>query len=100
MSQREDLENLLKSPGWLLFQEHAQTEWQANINRHLETALNDTDDALAANKMRQVIAAKKAIDALLQWPKEKLQRLTQKDEAQALAQATVGWPEPSRRGGF
>ena len=98
MSQREDLDNLLKSPGWQLFVEHATREWQEQINRHLETALNDTDDALAANKMRQMIAAKKAIDVLLQWPKERLARLVQKDEAQAVT--VTGWQDPSRRGGF
>jgi len=98
MSQREDLENLLKSPGWFLFVEHATTEWQGNINRQLEVAVNDTDDAMAANKMRQVIAAKKAVDVLLQWPKERLARLVQKDEAQAVT--VTGWQDPSRRGGF
>lgn len=98
MSQREDLDNLLKSPGWHLFVEHATQEWTGNINRQLEVAVNDTNDAMAANKMRQVIAAKKAVDVLLQWPKERLARLQQKELDTAFAAS--GAVDPSRRGGF
>jgi hypothetical protein len=74
-SELEDLDALLKAPGWLRFCHHAEHEWSGRIEQLMATAVNDTDDKLALDKMRQVIAAKQAIVQLMRWPHDRLAEL-------------------------
>lgn len=76
-TEREDLENLIKSPGWQRVQGWARTEWMENIARHTEVAANATNDTDALNKLRQVIAAKKAVELVIDWPDQRLKALAQ-----------------------
>ena len=94
MSEHEDLTNLLKSPGWLRVGEYARVHITEHLTQHIASAANDRDDVMALNKLRQVIAAQKAIEQLLAWPAERIAKL---EEATARAQAV---PSLSRRGGL
>jgi hypothetical protein len=100
MSQREDLENLLKSPGWLLVVEQAREEWATGYPRKIKMAIQSAresgQDIAAA--VSAIDVASDAVNALMSWPGERLKKLVMKDEAQAMT--TTGWPDPSRRGGF
>lgn len=71
----EDLTNLTKHPGWLRLVAHAKEEWALRLTRHVEVCANETDDQQALQKLRQVIAAKKAVDGFMQWPEERLKHL-------------------------
>lgn len=94
MSEHEDLTNLLKSPGWLRLGEYARMSITANLNRHVAQAADDRDDVMALNKLRQVIAAQKAVEALLAWPSERIRGLEQQISIEH------GAPPLSRRGGL
>jgi hypothetical protein len=75
-NEREDLDNLLKSPGWQRLEAWARHEWQEQMIRHTEVAADATNDIEALNKLRQVIAAKKAVEVVLSWPSHQLKRIT------------------------
>ena len=75
--EKADLEQLLTSPGWLRF-EHAITEyWRQQIDPFLEGAVADADTDQALSKLRQLVAAHKAVRQALAWPRERLKRLQQ-----------------------
>lgn len=88
----QDLDNLTKHPGWLRFLEHGAKDVELRLNAALTNAANNADDTLAINQVRQCIAVRQAIEALLQWPMTRKRAL----------QATVEKREPagtfSRRG--
>ena len=71
-SEKEDLENLLKHPGWLRLKAYATKHWQDEITSHLRAAVNDNNDLAALAKMRQIIVAKDAVERLMAWPDERL----------------------------
>lgn len=74
-NEKDDLENLLKSPGWLRVTEWADAEWTNQLGVHLRSAANDTNDLMALQKIRQVIAAKEAVERFLRRPHERLTQL-------------------------
>lgn len=75
--EKTDLQDLVSSHGWLRF-EHAMTEyWQHELSAHIAHAADDREDTVAIQKIRQVIAAQKAVQQALSWPRERLARLTQ-----------------------
>lgn len=78
MSDNEvsDYDNLLKSPGWLRLLQHAKEDWAAQVDGGVAAAANELDDVLALNKLRQVVAAKKAVERLLAWPAERMRTLS------------------------
>ena len=94
MSEHDDLENLLKSPGWLRLGEQARTTWTEQMAHYVTQATGDADDTMALNKLRQVVAAKTAVERLLAWPAERLRHL-----ADITAQERAA-PTLSRRGGL
>lgn len=91
--ERDDLENLLKSAGWHRLVTWAEEEWTAQLTGHLRSAANDTNDLLALQKIRQVIAAKEAVQRFLERPKERLAQLALKETVAQPAELTY-----SRRG--
>lgn len=93
-TEREDLDNLLKSPGWQRLEQWAQHEWRTQVAHHTEVAANEADDVAALNKLRQVIAAKKAVELVLNWPQKRLQDVV----SQAAHAERV--PVLNRRGGL
>ena len=88
---REHLEELVKHPGWLWLCEEARKEWEHPL-AHIMNAVGDRDDAMALNKLRQVLAAKAAVEAMLAKPEARIRVLREAEEARA------GHPDYSRRG--
>lgn len=89
----QDLDNLTKHPGWLRFEQHGRQEIEARLTTALTNAANGTDDALAISQVRQCIAVKQAIDALLNWPEKRHAVLKQAADCRAHVGASF-----SRRG--
>lgn len=88
--EKDDLESLLKSPGWLRFRDAQVSQWQDQITDAMASAANDRDDLMALHKIRQVLAAQRAILTALSWPSERLQRL----------KASESQPVSLSRGGY
>ncbi len=91
-NEAEDLDDLLRHPGWQRLCGHFRGFWSDQIEQQIANAVNDVNDTLAAGKMRQVIAAKRAVSALLEWPDERLRQL------QTAAKAREPLVTESRRG--
>lgn len=72
LEQRRDLDDLVKHPGWLRIVQIEQDWWAMTIDSQLRACANETDDAMALNKMRQLIAAKQAVQRFIDRPKELL----------------------------
>lgn len=90
----EDLEALLKAPGWLRFYNAMTKQWREEYDMHVNKAANVTDDALALSQLRQVVAAKKAVLAAIEYPKERLRQIDQA-AASRVKDVAVPW---GRRG--
>jgi hypothetical protein len=89
--EQADLENLVKSPGWLRFVDAQQTYWRDTLSQAIGVVASDRDDQIALQKIRQVIAAQRAVQQALSWPAEQLSRQQVKEQRH----------EPSlSRGGF
>lgn len=77
---RDDLENLLASPGWIWLQSKVKEHWGDQLATHVEGAANETDDQIALGKLRQVVAAHKAVRQVMQWPAEELRKMRAQKE--------------------
>jgi hypothetical protein len=75
--------DLTDSPGWAKLLSHAHEEWHGPAFSQLVEQLADKpNDIEALNKLRQVIAAKKAVERLLRTPADQLAKLTRQAEAE------------------
>lgn len=94
MSDRElfDLQALVTHPGYLTFLAHVRKEIKNMMGHQLETVANDTNDANAAGKLRQIIASKKTLEQLFAWPEERIAALEHKT-------AVEQQPQSMSRGG-
>jgi hypothetical protein len=90
--EHRDLENLTKHPGWLLLTDYGKKDVESRVLNATRAAANQEDDVKALNLLRQCIAARDAVEALLQWPENRLRTL------QHAAAQTVTTPQLSRRG--
>ena len=91
--EKTDLEQLVKSPGWLRFVQAQDAYWADALSREVAGAANDRDDLIALQKIRQVIAAQRAVTAAVAWPQERIRALTAMDKAETHTPAMS-------RGGF
>lgn len=89
----QDLDNLLKHPGWLRVVDYAVKDIAARIKTAQANAANETNDVAALNKLRQCLAAEQALEAFIAWPGKRLAVL----QASA-AQVGSNVPQLSRRG--
>lgn len=92
--EREDLDALVKSPGWHRVKAWAKHDLAQNMTQATEAAADLTDDVVALGRLRQVIAAKKAVEMALNWPEERLAKLVSDAAGQERE------PSYSRRGGL
>lgn len=92
--EREDIDALLRSPGWQRVKAWAEKDLTAKMNSATEHAANETDDVSALGKLRQVIAAKRAVTLVLDYPETRLQELARTAAGQARDTSF------SRRGGL
>jgi hypothetical protein len=74
--EKTDLQDLVSSNGWLRFEHAMTTLWQGQLSDLVASAANSPDDATALAKLRQVIAAQRAVLQAVAWPKERLKMLT------------------------
>ena len=73
--------DLRDADGWRLLTAHVTAEWHGvAFTRLVESLADKPDDIEALNKLRQVLAAKKAVERLLQVPAEQIARITRRDE--------------------
>lgn len=89
-NERTALDDLIRSDGWRLF-ETVQTEyWRDTLSHHVAACANETDDAAALNKLRQVVAAQQAVARVLAWPKERLRLVTPSPERETVTLSRGG----------
>jgi hypothetical protein len=87
--EREDLDSLIGSPGWLRFKAWAEAEYGPMI---LSRAADEPNEAEALSKLRQARAIRGAMEAMLAWPERRLSNM-----AAAAARTST---DVSRRGGL
>lgn len=81
--ERAAWRDLKDSPGWARLLSHAHEEWHGPaFSQVVEQLADKPNDIEALNKLRQVIAAKKAIERLLRTPDEQIAKLERQREAE------------------
>ena len=94
--EAEDLDNLVKSPGWQRVLAYAKQEWvttyPVKIKQAIQQARAARESADAA--VQAVDAGNDAVNALMSWPGSRLNALT------SFSAATDAAKSPSRRGGL
>ncbi len=82
---------LLDSPGWTRLVAHVFAEWQGPAFAARVEALADRpDDTASLSQLRQMLAAKRAVERLLKVPSEQVAKLERQDPRNG--------PWPTRRG--
>ena len=80
--EKDDLENLVKSPGWLRFKEQQETYWRDTLLGAIASAANDSNEAVSIGKIRQIVAAQQAVQRCVAWPQERMRHLSEQDAAE------------------
>ena len=73
------LKSLLASEGWRILCASARQEWTIRERNRFRVALSGTDDQVAVDKLRQIVAAREAVEWVLALPSEEVSRLTRQD---------------------
>jgi hypothetical protein len=76
-NEKTDLEQLLSSPGWLRFLEHARQMWNLRLPDRLIAAAEQPHGDVEVKKVSYAAAE---VNALVSWPKERLGFLTRPDD--------------------
>jgi ABC-type Fe2+-enterobactin transport system substrate-binding protein len=97
-NEREDLESLLKAPGWLRLINHSRKEWAgdgyaAKIKLAIRHATEKNENV--AEAVQRVDAANDEVNAVLSWPKDRVQTLLTQEAQRQSSLVTL-----SRRGGL
>lgn len=95
-TEREELEALLDSPGWAVFHRYVQSEWGPGGRAFESAAIAAADQTTNPNAiahLQQIIASRREILRIVQWPGERLKAL--KEAQPSLVTASVPL---SRRG--
>lgn len=84
-TERDELVDLIKHPGFLRFAQHVQQEWAAGLSLKMKQAVKDAkakgEDVEVA--IEKVDYAGDQIAALLTWPRERVAQLTDHTPARA-----------------
>lgn len=76
IEEKDALDNLVKSPGWLIFLEHAKKEWGGEgTGRRMKLAISGAKDAIAV-EVQKVDFASDEVNILLSWPAKRVKQLT------------------------
>ena len=89
--EREDLDALMKAPGWLRLKNAVEKEWVGRFDDYVTAAVSGQRDAV--QELVKLTAAKSAVLAALQYPQERIRQI---DAAVKERTAT----EVMARGGF
>jgi hypothetical protein len=97
-NEREDLESLLKAPGWLRLIQHSRKEWAgdgyaAKIKLAIKDAMEKNQNV--AEAVQRVDAANDQINAVLSWPKDRVATLLSQETQRSSSMTTM-----NRRGGL
>lgn len=71
-TEHEDYANLVKSPGWQRLLAWARADLQTQMDQHIAAVANHTDDQQALALLRQVIAARRMVELVLDQPEKRL----------------------------
>jgi hypothetical protein len=77
----EDLDALLRHPGWGRFVAYVTQEWGSDeggglrFKQGAKKAANNTEDAMALSHLRQIMAAQSEIHRLIAWAGERVAHL-------------------------
>lgn len=66
----EDLDALIKSPGWVRFVAYVNGEWGSDgvlFQNAITAAANVADDPIATAKLRQVLVTQREVKKLIAW---------------------------------
>ena len=74
---REHLQDLLTHPGWIWLVEQELGHWQKEMSTYITQAVGEVNGELALQKLRQIVAAKQAVERVFARPREALRTLTQ-----------------------
>ena len=85
-TEQEDLDQFVRSQGWLRFKQHADTEWGQRFQDLIKVAVSDRDDNMAMRRLQQVLVAKEAVEKLIQWPTERLAELERAEQIRLTAE--------------
>ena len=83
--EREDWDALIRTPGWCRLKAWAKVEMETQF----ANAANNVDDDRALRHLQQVIASKRMIERLLEYPGERVKQL-QPREAEPLSYSRAG----------
>ena len=73
--ERELWVDLLGTKGWAQIVAWAQRDWAAQKEQAIARAADDTADAVALGKLRQILAADRAVQRVLGYPRERLEAI-------------------------
>ena len=91
-NEKDDLEQLLKSAGWLRFLEYARQHWNEQLPARLVAAAELGAHEKASMEVLKMSYAASQINALLSWPKERLKHF----DRQTALETNTTW----QRGGY
>lgn len=86
--ERDELEDLLKSPGFAWLQAYARKTYDDQLADYVEAAANESDP-IAIDKLRQIAAARKAVRQLLEAPRQRISQLPHYVKAPSLTRGGV-----------
>lgn len=75
--EREKLQNLVASPGWPVFVAHALDTYDASVLDDITAIYDDPAQSgdLSEAKVRQRLAVRLAVRALVRWPVDRVKEL-------------------------
>lgn len=83
--------DLLQSPGWECLAAHARAEWEGPaFLAQVESLADNPQDPVALSKLRQLLAAKRAVMRLLGVPSEQIGLAKRRADDQALYEGRRG----------
>jgi hypothetical protein len=88
LEEKDALTNLVKSPGWLVFLQHARQEWGGEMyGRRIKLALGGDLSQVPA-LVKAVDYANDEIGILLDWPATRVKDLTPRETVETAATTT------------
>lgn len=73
LNEQAAWKDLLQSPGWERLVAHARLEWEGpSFLAQVEQLADNPADPVALSKLRQLLAAKRAVQRLLNVPSEQI----------------------------
>jgi hypothetical protein len=75
-TEQREWQDLLQTPGWVRLVAHARAEWDGPaFVAQVEQLADNPEDPVALSKLRQLLAAKRAVMRLVQTPEEQVAKL-------------------------